>query len=59
MALVVLQIDEQSLPEHTKEEFEIWIKFCAGDIGGIPLSNPLCDVELTATVKEISCVGEF
>ena len=53
MSLVVISIDRTKLPEHTDEEFEAWVKFCVGHLGGIPNDNPLSDYDIDATVKEI------
>lgn len=57
MALVVLSIDEESLPPHTKKEFEDWVRFCVGDRQEILMANPLNDEDMRATVREVSCVG--
>lgn len=57
MALVVISINEDELPPHTKEEFEEWVRFCVGDRGGIPMANPLHEYDMTATVREVSSTG--
>ena len=57
MALVVISINEDELPPHTKEEFEEWVRYCVGHLGGIHISNPLANNDMTATVREVSCVG--
>ena len=54
MALVVLSIDERKLPAHTRDEFEEWVRFCVGDRSDIQNANPLSDLDLQATVREIS-----
>lgn len=52
MALVVISIDRTKLPPHTDEQFEEWVRFCVGQLGGISMENPLHDLDMTATVKE-------
>lgn len=52
MALVVISIDRNKLPPHTDAQFEEWVKFCVGHLGGISMVNPLHDLDMTATVKE-------
>lgn len=52
MALVVISIDRTKLPPHTDAQFEEWVKFCVGHLGGISMENPLHDLDMTATVKE-------
>jgi hypothetical protein len=54
MALVVLSIDREKLPPHSKEEFEEWVKFQVGHLGGISMENPLHDIDITAQVREVS-----
>lgn len=54
MALVVMSIDRESLPQHSAEQFEEWVKFCVGELGGISMENPLSDYDITAKVREIS-----
>ena len=53
MALIVISVDRDKLPEHTDEEFKEWIEFEVRHMGYIPLSNPLYDIDLEAEVKEI------
>ncbi|GLQ31646.1 hypothetical protein [Litoribrevibacter albus] len=52
MALVVISIDRSKLPAHTQDEYEEWVEFKVGN-GCISDENPLCDVDLKSTVKEI------
>lgn len=52
MALVVISIDRESLPEHTDEQFEEWVRFEVGDRGGMSADNPLT-LDLEAEVSEI------
>jgi hypothetical protein len=54
MALVVISINRDNLPEHTDEEFRQWVRYQVGDNGSLSLNNPLVDLDLDATVKEIS-----
>lgn len=54
MALVVISIDIKDLPPHSKEDFEEWIKYQVGHIGGIGLKNPLHYIDLEVKVREIS-----
>lgn len=53
MALVVISIERNLLPSHTDQQFEEWVKYCVGHLGGISMENPLHDLDMTATVKEI------
>lgn len=53
MTLVVISINRKSLPEHTDEEFEAWVKYQVGELGGIRMKNPLHDIDMEADVKEI------
>ena len=53
MALVVISIDRGKFPQHTDEQFEEWVKFCVGDIGGIKMSNPLHEYDMCAEVREV------
>ena len=53
MTLVVISVDRQDLPEHTDEQFELWVKYQVGALGGITLDNPLHDIDIEAEVKEI------
>lgn len=54
MSLVVISIDREKLPEHTQEQFEEWVKFQVGHLGGMEMSNPLHVFDLEAEVMEIS-----
>lgn len=53
MALVVISIDREKLPEHTNEDFEQWVKYQIGELGGISMDNPLWDLDMEAQVREI------
>lgn len=53
MALVVISIDRESLPEHTDEQFEAWVRFCVGDRGGCGVDNPMGQMDLEAEVREV------
>ena len=52
MALVVISIDRESLPDHTDEQFEEWVRFEVGDRGDLSGDNPL-QQDLEAVVREI------
>lgn len=52
MALVVISIDRDELPAHTDDEFEAWVMFQVGHLGGISMDNPLHDLDMEATVRE-------
>lgn len=52
MALVVINIDRDKLPEHTTEQFEEWVRFQVGHCGHMSAENPI-DTDLDATVMEI------
>ena len=54
MALVVLSIDRSKLPKHSDDEFEAWVKYQVGELGGISMQNPLHDLDMEATVREFS-----
>lgn len=54
MALITISVDRDKLPKHSKVEFEEWIKYQVGSIGGISLKNPLHDIDLESQVREIS-----
>ena len=54
MALVVISIDRDKLPEHTDEEFEQWVIFKVGDFVSLSREHPLLHFDLDATVREIS-----
>lgn len=51
---LVLSVDRTQLPEHTDHDFEEWIKYQVGQLGAIPVTNPLWDADLVARVLEIS-----
>lgn len=53
MATVTISIDRNKLPPHTDAQFEEWVKFQVGHLGGIPMNNPLHDCDMEATVREI------
>lgn len=53
MAIVVISIDRETLPAHTDEQFEEWVKFQVGHFGGIDINNPLADMDMDAMVREI------
>lgn len=53
MTLIVISVDETTLPAHSPDEFEEWIRFSVGDTGAISIHNPLSDIDLDAVVKEI------
>lgn len=50
--LVTINIDRNSLPPHTDEEFEEWVKFEIGEIGGMNADNPL-QQDLEACIETI------
>jgi len=52
MTLVVISINRDELPEHTDEEFKEWITYGI-EKNAISLDNPLEELDLIATVKEI------
>jgi len=52
MAKVTIEIDRSKLPDHTDDQFEEWINFSVGALGGIVIKNPLHDQDLSATVLE-------
>jgi hypothetical protein len=52
MALVVISVDRSKLPEHTDQQFDDWVKYCVGELGGISMDNPLHECDLEATVRE-------
>ena len=54
MAMVVLSIDEDKLPPHTKDQFKEWVEFQVGHRAEIQLSNPLNEYDIDAIVREIS-----
>lgn len=54
MALVVISIDENKLPRHTMEDFDEWVRFRVGNRADIRTTNPLCECDMTAQVREIS-----
>ncbi|MEW5056529.1 MAG: hypothetical protein AB1Y25_02805 [Cycloclasticus sp.] len=52
MALVVISIDRDKLPEHSDEQFEEWVRFEVGDRGDMSAANPIQE-SLSADVREI------
>jgi len=53
MEQVTIGIDRDSLPSHTDEEFEEWVRFCVGHQAGIESDNPLSDMDMTAVVLSV------
>lgn len=53
MALIVLSVNRDKLPPHSDDDFEQWVKYQVGQVGHIDLENPLDDIDLEATVREI------
>jgi len=53
MSLVIISVDREKIPAHTDEQFEDWIKYEVWQISHIRTDNPLCDIDITATVREI------
>ncbi len=53
MSLIVISVNRDKLPKHSKVEFEEWISFKVGAIFSMSLKNPLCDIDLESTVREI------
>lgn len=45
---VIIDVKMASLPPHTREEFEEWVKFQVGYQGGMSMENPLVDYDLEA-----------
>jgi len=53
MEQVTIGIDRGSLPPHTNEQFEEWVKFCVGHRADIHNDNPLSDMDMSAVVLNI------
>lgn len=53
MTDIVISVDRSKLPAHTDEEFEAWVMYNVGEIGGLPLVNHLSDIDMEASVCEI------
>jgi len=53
MTLIVISVDRKELPEHTDEQFSEWVKFNVGHTGVISNDNPLHDLDMDASVREI------
>lgn len=53
MALIVISVDREDLPEHTDEQFEEWVRFEVGHTGSLSNDNPMSDRDLDAYVREI------
>ena len=51
MALIVISVDREGLPPHTNEQFEEWVKYEVGHLGGISCDNPMSDRDLDAYVR--------
>jgi hypothetical protein len=51
MALIVISVDREDLPPHTDEQFEEWVKYEVGHLGGISCDNPMSDRDLDAYVR--------
>jgi hypothetical protein len=50
---IVLRVDRSRLPKHTDAEFEAWVKFNVGQLGGITMDNPMWDMDMEAIVERI------
>ena len=53
MALIVISVDREKLPEHTDIQFENWIKYKVGQWSSISIESPLSDIDLEAVVREM------
>lgn len=53
MALVMISVDREKLPEHSDQEFESWVKYQVGALAGISNDNPMVDIDLEAQVLEV------
>ena len=53
MSLVVISVDRDALPEHTDEHFKEWAHYEIAKNGSISHSNPLYDIDINITIKEI------
>ena len=52
MTLIVISVKRDDLPEHTDKEFESWINYQVGALGGITMDNPLFNIDMEAKVEE-------
>lgn len=53
MASVLIDINRNKLPANTDEQFEEWVQYNVGQLGGIKLNNPLSAHDMEATVMDI------
>jgi hypothetical protein len=53
MEQVTIGIDRDSLPTHSDEQFEEWVRFCVGHQADIESDNPLSDMDMSARVLNI------
>lgn len=53
MAFVLIDIDRTKLPAHTDEQFEEWVRYNIGQLGGIKSNNPLSTLDMEAMVMDI------
>lgn len=53
MTLIVISVDRDKLPKHSKIEFEEWVSYKVGAIFSMSLDNPLADIDLESQVQEI------
>ena len=53
MEQVTIGIDWGSLPPHSDEQFEEWVRFCVGHQASIECDNPLSDMDMSALVLNI------
>ena len=52
MALIVISIDRDKLPNHTEDELLEWVRYEIGETSGVHISNPLSNEDLQAEVRE-------
>lgn len=50
---VNINIDRDKLPGHTDAEFEEWLKYEIGELGGLTLKNPLAMQDLEGRVVAV------
>ena len=50
---VNINIDRDKLPGHTDAEFEEWLKYEIGELGGLTLKNPLAMQDLELIIERI------
>lgn len=50
MIQVVMRVDEEKLPPHTREEFEEWVEYSVGHRACISVENPLHEFGMVAEV---------